>query len=131
LKQERFIKKESTDFADSEPTEKLVSKIKNGKPVKVQATAYCINNITASGVRSKFGILAADPKYLPIGSIVRLHAAEYSGLYTVLDTGAKIKGKRIDIFLTNPKEAVYFGRRDVKVEVLRYGWNPQSSPINY
>jgi hypothetical protein len=43
-----------------------------------------------------------------------------------LDTGAKIKGKKIDVYLTSGKEAMKFGRRDITLEVLRYGWNPQS-----
>jgi 3D (Asp-Asp-Asp) domain-containing protein len=102
-------------------------KFSPGKIVKMEATAYCLNNVTASGVRSKYGIVAADPELLPIGSIVRLYAEEYSGLYSVLDTGGKIKGRKIDIYLTDYKKATQFGRRKIHLEVLRYGWNPQAS----
>jgi 3D (Asp-Asp-Asp) domain-containing protein len=108
--------KDVTRFAD---------RLRDGKKVKMVATAYCLNGRTASGVFSKYGIIAADPKYLPIGSIVRIGGAEYTGLYSVLDTGAKIKGRKIDIYLTSGKEAIQFGRREVTLEVLRYGWNPQ------
>lgn len=104
---------------------KFANRLRDGKKVKMVATAYCLNGRTASGVFSKYGIIAADPKYLPIGSIVRIRGAEYTGLYSVLDTGAKIKGRKIDIYLTSGKEAIQFGRRDVTLEVLRYGWNPQ------
>lgn len=107
--------------------EKKLRRLQSGKSVYVEATAYCLNNITASGVRSKYGILAADPNILPIGSVVKLNAGEYTGLYTVLDTGEKIKGRKIDIYLADQSEAVKFGRRRVKLEVLRYGWNPQST----
>lgn len=109
--------------------QKKIKRLQSGKSVYVEATAYCLNNVTASGIRSKYGILAADPHILPIGSVVKLHADEYTGLYTVLDTGNKIKGRKIDIYLTDYSEAIKFGRRRVKVEVLRYGWNPQS--INF
>ncbi len=106
--------------------DKFAKRLRNGKKVRMVATAYCLNGRTASGVTSKYGIIAADPIYLPIGSIVRLQVGEYSGLYSVLDTGAKIKGKKIDVYLTSGKEAMKFGRRDITLEVLRYGWNPQS-----
>jgi 3D (Asp-Asp-Asp) domain-containing protein len=98
-----------------------------GKIVRMEATAYCLKSITRSGVKSNYGIIAADPKWLPIGSIVRLEAQEYSGLYSVLDTGSKIKGRKIDIYLDNYEEAISFGRRRVRLEVLRYGWHPQAS----
>lgn len=107
--------------------EKKLRRLQTGKSVYVEATAYCLNNVTASGVRSKYGILAADPKILPIGSVVKLNAGEYTGLYTVLDTGEKIRGRKIDIYLADQNEAIKFGRRKVKLEVLRYGWNPQST----
>ena len=109
----------------------LAHKFIPGKVVKMEATAYCLNNVTASGVRSKYGIVAADPSLLPIGSIVRLYADEYSGLYSVLDTGGKIKGRKIDIYLADYKEATQFGRRKIRIEILRYGWNPQASSAEF
>lgn len=93
----------------------------------MDATAYCLNSVTASGVTSKYGIVAADPRVLPIGSIVKVFAGEYTGLYTVMDTGGSIKGNIIDIYLTNHQEAVKFGRRKIGIEVLRFGWNPQAA----
>jgi 3D (Asp-Asp-Asp) domain-containing protein len=104
---------------------RFTNRLRDGKKVKMVATAYCLNGRTASGVFSKYGIIAADPKYLPIGSIVKLQSDEYTGLYSVLDTGGKIKGRKIDIYLASGREAIEFGRRDVTLEVLRYGWNPQ------
>ncbi len=94
------------------------------------ATAYCLRGITFSGVRVNRGVVAADPKVLPIGSIIRLHAGKYSGIYTVLDTGAKIKGRRLDIWLPTYEEAIEFGVRRVKVEIIRYGWNPTETEVS-
>src|SRR5262249_49283405 len=123
-KDESEIDSDNDERADQDT---LLRKFQNGKRVKMNATAYCINNTTASGVKSKYGIVAADPELLPIGSIVHIEAGEYSGFYTVLDTGALIKGRKIDIYLSDYKEACNFGRRKVRLKVLRYGWNPQAS----
>lgn len=89
------------------------------------ATAYCLKGQTASGVTVRRGIVAADPKVLPLGSVVRIQAGSYSGIYTVMDTGGAIKGRRLDIYIPTRKEAVVFGARKVKVEVLRSGWEPE------
>ncbi len=88
------------------------------------ATAYCLKGQTASGVLVRRGIIAADPKVLPLGSVVRLRAGKYSGIYTVMDTGSKIVGRRIDIYMPTRAEAMNFGSRSVTVEVIRHGWNP-------
>src|SRR5262245_54873832 len=94
-------KNSDADIDDRDDQETFLRKFRNGKNVKMTATAYCLNNVTASGVKSKYGIVAADPKLLPIGSIIQIEADQYSGLYTVLDTGELIKGRKIDIYLAN------------------------------
>ena len=88
------------------------------------ATAYCLKGQTASGIPVRRGIVAADPKVLPLGSVVRIDAGTYSGIYTVMDTGGDIRGQRIDIFLPTRSEAMRFGSRKIKVEILRRGWEP-------
>jgi 3D (Asp-Asp-Asp) domain-containing protein len=83
------------------------------------ATAYSIKGNTASGEPVREGSVAADPNVLPLGSKIRLHeAGEHSGEYTVTDTGKRIKGRKIDIYIPNPREARNFGRQQVQVEVL-------------
>jgi 3D (Asp-Asp-Asp) domain-containing protein len=83
------------------------------------ATAYATGQRTKSGVPVREGIVAADPAILPLGSVIRvMGAGEYSGKYKVLDTGAKIKGKRIDIYMTDYDEAKEFGSRTVRVQVI-------------
>ena len=90
------------------------------------ATAYCLKGQTASGITVRRGIIAADPKILPLGSVVRHQAGNYSGIYTVMDTGGAIRGQRIDIYLPTRAEAIRFGARKVKLEVLRRGWEPST-----
>jgi 3D (Asp-Asp-Asp) domain-containing protein len=73
--------------------------------------------------------VAADPRVLPIGSIVRImNPSEVAGTYSVLDTGARIKGRRLDVFMPSCRRAVRFGRKLVHLNVLRFGWHPQSPP---
>jgi hypothetical protein len=67
-------------------------------------------------------VIAADPDVLPLGSIVRLVAGRYSGIYTVLDTGAKVRGRMVDIWMPSEQEARRFGVRKVRLQILRHGW---------
>jgi 3D (Asp-Asp-Asp) domain-containing protein len=85
------------------------------------ATAYAFRGRTATGQKVAKGIIAADPRVLPMGSRVRLDAGAWSGEYTVADTGGAIRGKRIDVWVPTTREAFSFGRRKVKLTVLSYG----------
>lgn len=85
------------------------------------ATAYSLLGRTASGRRPSRGLIAADPSVLPLGSRVRLEAGSFSGEYLVADTGRSVRGKKIDIWTPNVREASRFGRRLVKLTVLSYG----------
>lgn len=87
-----------------------------------EATAYSIDGETASGTRAREGIVAADPKVLPLGTRIRVvDAGPYSGEYVVRDTGRTIKGREIDVYVDDDREAKRFGRKTVQVEVLSYG----------
>ena len=77
------------------------------------ATAYCLKGRTASGRKVSRGIVAADPKIHKLGSRIYIHAGQYSGQYLVADTGGKIKGRRVDIWVPTVKEAIKFGKRQV------------------
>lgn len=90
-------------------------------PVSYIATAYSLRGRTASGRYVAKGIIAADPRILPLGSRVHLQAGGYSGEYLVADTGGAVRGRRIDIWTPSTREALRFGRRTVKLTVLSYG----------
>ncbi len=87
-----------------------------------EATAYCITGISRSGTEIKPGHVAADPKVIPLGSMIYVDSPLMGGFYQVLDTGDLIKGKIIDIFIPSYERCKEFGRRAVKVQVLRYGF---------
>jgi 3D (Asp-Asp-Asp) domain-containing protein len=82
------------------------------------ATAYSLRGKTASGQHVCRGLIAADPRLLPLGTRVRLDAGAWSGEYLVADTGGAIKGRKIDIWTPTSREALQFGRRPVKLTVL-------------
>jgi 3D (Asp-Asp-Asp) domain-containing protein len=91
-------------------------------PEEFQATAYCVTGITKSGVMVAPGHVAADPRVIPLGSMIYVDSPLMSGIYQVLDTGRLIKGKIIDIYIPSYERCIDFGRRTVKVKVLRYGY---------
>ena len=93
------------------------------------ATAYCKGIVTASGVQVQSGIVAADPSWLPLGTVLdlRMNDTKYDGVYTVLDTGPAIKGPELDVYMWNCNEALAFGRRPARLTILRLGWNPQAN----
>ena len=99
------------------PAAKLVDVIE--KPTETySATAYSLRGRTASGQYVTRGLIAADPRHLPLGTRVRLDAGPWSGEYLVADTGGAIKGRKIDIWTPSTREALQFGRRNVKLTVL-------------
>jgi 3D (Asp-Asp-Asp) domain-containing protein len=96
--------------------------------MRVAATAYCDKGRTRSGVRTHSGIVAADPRVLPLGTVLMIldHAMPYAGPYTVMDTGGGVKGREIDIFIPNCASAARFGRRQVRLRIIRRGPNPRA-----
>jgi 3D (Asp-Asp-Asp) domain-containing protein len=90
-------------------------------PMKFQATAYSDQGVTKSGVWAEYGIVAADPAILPLGSWIHVDGPNHKGVFRVMDTGRLIKGRIIDIYVPDIREAVEYGRQSVKVTVVKYG----------
>jgi len=104
-------------------------KIAAGARLDFVATAYCRGQTTASGVDVQAGIAAADQTLLPEGSVISVSGVpeQYRGIYTVMDTGPKVQGRHVDLYMWNCDEAVDFGRRDIVLTVLRLGWSPKNT----
>lgn len=101
-------------------TETALAPAANYPAANYVATAYSLRGKTASGRMVAKGLIAADPRVLPLGSRVRLEVPGYHGEYLVADTGGMIRGRRIDIWIPSSREAMRFGRRTVKLTVLSY-----------
>ena len=67
---------------------------------------------TAIGRRAGHGIVAVDPRVIPIGT--RLYIPGY-GFAVAGDTGGDIVGRRIDLGFDSTRDAMNFGRQDIKV----------------
>ena len=95
---------------------------RSARTMSFEATAYAIDGITASGIRSQPGTVAADTDILPLGTRIRItYPGGAAANYLVADTGEHIQGRRIDIFVPNKAAAKRFGRRMVRVTVLKWG----------
>jgi 3D (Asp-Asp-Asp) domain-containing protein len=103
-----------------------------GASFQFRATAYCLNGVTASGSLVAQGIVAADPKVLPLGTWIHVEAPGYEGVYRVMDTGLKIRGSRIDIYMPSKEMALRFGIQNATVTILSSNLvNETYSPLAY
>lgn len=90
--------------------------------VDMVATAYSpfcckgVDDVTALGLRAGYGVVAVDPKVIPLGS--RLYIEGY-GYALAGDTGSRIKGSRIDLGFDTRRQAIRFGRRPVRVYIIQ------------
>ena len=73
------------------------------------------NSTTATGKEIKKGMIAVDPKIIPLGTQIEIKDI---GVFVAEDTGGKIKGNRIDIYFETKEEAREFGRQVIWVKVL-------------
>lgn len=121
---QRDHKLKVTGIVDSKTLNKLQSteiaprKVK--KELKVNASAYSAqdpgcSNYTCTGQRLKKGIVAVDPKVIPLGT--KMYIPGY-GYGVAADIGSAIKGHRIDVAFESRKEALKFGRRNIVIQIL-------------
>lgn len=96
--------------------------------IEMVATAYAPGahdngkwgDLTHMGTKVRPGIIAVDPKLIPLGSRVYIEFADGHGAYaTAEDTGGAIKGKRIDIAMATVDEAYEFGMQKAKVYIVK------------
>lgn len=86
--------------------------LKAGEPVPVLVTAYCLSGTTRRGRYVRPGIVAADRKLFPLSRYIELYAGEkYLGRFLIDDTGSKIRGAHIDVWVPTCREAKIFGRQ--------------------
>lgn len=94
------------------------------RAVEVRSTAYCpcvkccgpnASGVTALGVPAKPGVIAVDPRVIPLGSRVYVDGYGYA---LAADTGSAIKGSKIDVCFETHEEALRWGMRNIKVYVL-------------
>jgi len=73
--------------------------------------------ITSSGTKAKKGTIAADIKYYPYGTIMKIPGY---GKGIVEDIGSAIKGQnRLDVYMSSRKKALKWGRKTLKVKIKK------------
>ncbi|MFB1051084.1 ubiquitin-like domain-containing protein [Paraliobacillus sp. JSM ZJ581] len=96
------------------------------KTLYMQSTAYNWNckscsgsGLTATGYNLQAnpnGVIAVDPSVIPLGTKVYVEGYGYA---VARDTGGNIKGNRIDVHLPSKAAALSYGRKTVKVRILK------------
>ena len=84
--------------------------------LKVDAVAYYLPGKTAFGVPVGKGVVAVDPKLIPLGT--KLHVPGY-GPGVAADVGYAIKGRVIDLWFPSTAKARNWGRRTVTITIYR------------
>lgn len=111
----------------------LQGKVEVGDQLIVEATAYTAGyestgkrpgdkgyGITFTGTKFRKGIIAVDPKVIPLGTKVWI---EGYGEAIAEDTGSAIKGYKIDVAYYNLQDALEWGRKKVKMKILELPQN--------
>ncbi len=89
----------------------------------MEATAYTYvpgktTMTTATGRTLEKGIIAVDPKVIPLHTKLYVTGSIEYGYGEAEDTGGAIKGNIIDLAFMSYDECIQFGRRKVKVYIL-------------
>ena len=91
------------------------------KKINAKVTAYTpydagCNGVTATGTAAKKGVIAVDPRVIPLGT--KVYIPGY-GVAVAADTGGAIKGNRVDVCYATKGEAFGWGVRNVPVYILQ------------
>lgn len=92
----------------------VVSVILENRPYKI--TAYCDQGLTKMGTPVRVGVCAVDPDVIGLGSTVKV---EGLGAFKAEDTGSKVKGRVIDIYIPDCEKAKEFGVKWKRARVLK------------
>jgi len=105
-------------FTQTSQTNALVDASNSMHMIATAYTAGCYgcSGITATGRPAGHGIVAVDPRVIPLGA--RLYIPGY-GYAIAGDTGGAIRGNRIDLGFNSLRDALLFGRREVIVYRLK------------
>jgi len=89
------------------------------------ATAYdpSCGSTTSSGRHAQKGIVAVDPRVIPLGTRLYIESADGGkswvyGYCIAGDTGGAIKNNKVDLFFNSRSEAISFGTSDATIYVL-------------
>jgi len=93
------------------------------RTLELSSTMYCLKGEMRTGIRTRDGMAAGDPRVLPLGSVVRVSRLDgtFIGIFVIMGTGGAIRGNDIDLYVDSCAEAERWGRHPVVAEVLAIG----------
>lgn len=97
------------------PTAPLPSGGQGSRTMVVDAVAYHLPGMTASGLPVGVGVVAVDPTVIPLGT--RLFVPGY-GPAVAADVGTAILGAIIDLWMPSTAQARAWGRRTVTITIF-------------
>jgi 3D (Asp-Asp-Asp) domain-containing protein len=109
-KEAKKTKTKNTDNPSGIPDEYTVK-----ESFTVKAYAYSGGGTTASGRRARVGLIAVDPRVIPLGTILYI---EGYGVCIAADTGGAIKGRTVDLYMDTERECRSWGKRNVMCYIL-------------
>ena len=97
-----------------------------GRTFLAKMTAYAngvggvpLNARTATGTPTRTGVVAVDPRFIPLGSLMRIQG--FDGQFVAEDIGPAIRGPMLDVWLADAAAAREFGVQHRWVTVTREG----------
>ncbi|HET7571687.1 MAG TPA: 3D domain-containing protein [Gaiellaceae bacterium] len=84
----------------------------DGRKLRVSATGYSLPGHTASGMPVGWGVVAVDPRVIPLGT--RMTVPGY-GEAVAADVGSAVRGAMIDLWFPTLAQARAWGRRTVTI----------------
>ncbi len=95
------------------------------KVIQATVTGYAngadggaVGSMTASGVRTHWGTVAADWRVYPLGTRLQIEGFP-NVIFIVEDTGGGVRGNIFDIWFPELSTAMAFGTKSLKVTVLQ------------
>jgi 3D (Asp-Asp-Asp) domain-containing protein len=88
--------------------------VSSGQTLVVRTTAYAIHGTTATGIPTRRGVCATDPRLIPMGT--RFTVSGY-GECVAADTGGDIKGAWVDVWVATEAEASAWGMRQSTITI--------------
>ncbi len=98
--------------------------LRYSKSLRMTGTAYtagigAVDTVTATGTTVHVGVVAVDPRVIPLGSRLFIEAAKGSFVYgTAVAEDTGVRGNVIDLYMNTYDDCINFGRRPVNVYIL-------------
>lgn len=88
----------------------------SARSFSARLTAYAHGSRTATGTPVRWGVVAVDPRVIPLGSHLRIEG--FPDVFVAEDTGGGIVGNHVDIYFPDVGSAIQFGVQQRTVTLL-------------